>query len=243
MPGGRVVVRSQVIVMFARASARYTGRIDAELSAADVVIMIRDSERGGDGSVLIHDAFKGLQPRNWMPAGSVMTRTPDSLLFNHDRRGERLEIYLHEIHHEQAFTPELASTLSKLGREQECSDLLAEHLHLLSGDLTLVAREFRTPAGPVDLLCTEWRDVDGRQTQCPVVIEVKRVAVDTNTVYQARRYLDALQRTEWAGVPARGVLVAPTLRKPAEAVLEDHDVLTFERVKFQDLLPPAPKRR
>jgi RecB family endonuclease NucS len=217
-----------MIVILARASARYQGRIDAELSLGDVCILIRDIESGGDGSVLIHDMQMGIPPRNWMPAGSSMQVTEGGYVFEHEKRGEKLEVWVETIYASQSHYSQLTSKLAKLGAEREFSDRLALQVQLL-GDLVLVAREWRTPCGPVDLLC---QDVN----ECPVAIEVKRRAIDPNAVWQMRRYLHAIgEDPAWKDQVPRGILVAPSLQKAAQRLIEQFDDLEFIRVTFDQL--------
>jgi RecB family endonuclease NucS len=215
-----------------RARTVYTGRIDAQLSLSDVLLLIRDERSGGDGSCLVFAMDRGLQPRNWAPAGSVLIETPDMFLFTHEARGERLEVYVAEIYWDHWSQSTLDGELTKMGAEREMSDLIAKDIGLLGDGLRLVGREVRTSAGPMDLLCQE---ADGGR---PVAVEVKRRKVTLNDVYQLQRYLDALGRDAlWAGLPdARGLLVSPSLAKNAKAFIDDDDRLRFVRVHYDDLV-------
>lgn len=210
-------------VIFARCIVRYTGRIDAELELGDRLIVVKD-----DGAVLIH-ATSGLQPKNWMPAGSDLVEEPGLIRVEFPRRDERLEIYLIQVHSDSDHVGELSGRLVKLGSEREFSDLLAVHLGRVEENLTLVGREYRTRVGPVDLMTV---DADG----CPVVIEVKRArAVGVEVAYQLLRYLHAVgQEERWEGRPARGILVAPGLSRPLTAALAEHQ-LGFVRLSFEKL--------
>jgi endonuclease len=221
---------SRMIMIMARASAQYQGRIDAELALGDVCIMIRDVESGGDGSVLIHDMQGGLPPRNWMPAGSEIEEIEGGLAVTHLKREERLEIYIETVYAQQYHESTLVSKLNKLGAEREFSDRLATFLGLIGPGYTLIGREWRTVAGPVDLLCY---DANGTL----VAIEVKRRAINPNAIWQMRRYLHALARmSEWAGAPMRGLVIAPSLENAAKAMLREHADIDFVRVHYDDLL-------
>lgn len=225
--------------MAVRASARYEGRIDAELSLSDLVILIRDVERGGDGSCLVFDMQKGIPPRNWMPAGSQMQRTNDGLIFTHPQRGERLEIFIEQIYFEQALVPELGSELLKLGAEREFTALIAQHLDKLGDNLALAGIEYRTSAGPVDLLCQQ------TDTGQAVAVEVKRRKIFPSAIWQMRRYLDALRHDpEFRQPPPRGIMVAPSIAKPAQELLRRDPDITFVRLSYQDLKAlNQPKRK
>lgn len=210
-------------VIFARCIVRYTGRIDAELELGDRLIVIKD-----DGAVLIH-ATSGLLPKNWMPAGSALTQEPGLIRVEFPKRGELLEIFVIEVHHDSDHVGQLHGRLVKLGSEREFSDRLAQDLERVEAGLALVGREYRTRVGPIDLMCT---DAAGG----PVVIEVKRArAVGVEVAYQLLRYLHAVGNDErWVGRPARGILVAPGLSRPLSAALTEHR-LGFVRLSYEKL--------
>ena len=200
----------QVIVC--RASARYTGRIEAELSLGDVVIQIRDN-----GSVLVHSVHTRLPPRNWMPEGSRVSESGSVIVAEHAGRVpvERLEIYIDEIYHRIEHEPGLEAKISLIGAEKEFADLVADDLTLLEDGLELIAREYRTSAGPIDIMARE------KESGTGVVIEMKRRRVDAATCWQARRYLEALASSpEWEKVPLRALVVGPVLARPASALLD-----------------------
>ncbi len=213
-------------------STRYSGRIDAGASLSDLVILWRDPDLGGDGSVLVYGTRKGVLPVNWMPAGSEMTEIPGGMAFTHRSRGERLEVYVQETVWEQAGPAGEQPALVKLGAERELSDLIARHpgcLNLPAGTV-IHAREHRTSAGPVDLLAVL---PDGR----PAAVEVKRTRIAQSDVWQARRYQDALARDpQWEGAGAPlGVLAAPVLAKAAKELVDADESLSFARVHYRDL--------
>lgn len=211
-------------VIFARCIVRYTGRIDAELELGERLIVVKD-----DGAVLIH-ATSGLQPKNWMPAGSVLSEEPGLVLVEFPKRGERLEVFLIDVHSDTELVGELSGRLVKLGSEREFSDLLAERLERVGAGLALVGREYRTRVGPVDLLAVD-------EAGCPVVVEVKRArAVGVEVAYQLLRYLHAVAQEErWEGRQPRGVLVAPGLSRPLGAALTEHG-LGYVRLSFERLV-------
>ena len=217
-------------------SCTYRGRVDASLSLGDYLLLLRDPRDGGDGSCLVYSTTKGLGARNWMPAGSNVTKTAGGFVVEHYARGERLDIYIDEVHQEFIASPLLEGELTKMGAEREFSDLLAQRLHLLGPGLKLIGREARTPAGPVDLLCVD--------NGCPVAVEVKRRRVVPADAWQLRRYLHSLaQMPEWQNAPApRGLLVAPVLAKKAKELLDGDEHMDFVRVTYDTLRtePPTP---
>lgn len=215
--------------IFARASATYRGRIDADLSVGDICILVRDIESGGDGSVMLLKN-KGVTPVNWMPSGSQINEGPGFMRIEHRQRDEILEIFFDQIYSVTEMSFDLLGDLTKHGAEREFSDLIARDLTVLGKGLTLVGREFRTTAGPVDLFCHK-----GRSKQ-PVVVEVKRRRVNLSDCYQARRYVDALHGTPDArGQNVQAILVGEVLAKNAKTLIDEDEGLSFVRLSFKAL--------
>lgn len=198
---------------------------------SDVVILLREQELGGDGSVIVAAADKGMLPRNWMPAQSVITKRPGGYVIDH-RSGEQLEIFVDRVYSESVVLPEMVGKLEKLGAEREFSDLLAGQLEFFGedGQYELIGREWRTTAGPVDLLL---RDLHSGSA---VIVEVKRVKVTLSDVWQCLRYLAALREMDgFEDVALEGVMAAPSLANNARDLLATHTNMRFIRVSYADL--------
>jgi hypothetical protein len=224
-----------VRTIHALGSARYSGRTDAELTLGDIMLCLREPALGGDGSALIICQQQGMLPRNWMPGGSVITKRPGGYIIEHAAKGEALEVFIDTIYNEHAQPAGTRGELHKMGAEREFSDLIAANLDRLGprGTYELVAREWRTTAGPVDLLLRE------TATGCPVVVEVKRSRIGPADLYQLRRYTDALaSMDEWSCYEARGIMVAPVLSKNAKPLIDSDPVVRFVRLSYQDLAGP-----
>ncbi len=214
-------------VILARCSARYTGRISTELEVGDRVILLID-----DGAVLVQDSHKGMKPKNWMPSGSSYSfeQGGSLLICKNERTGERLEIFLYEIEHDVFWQGEMHGLLLKVGMEKEMSDLLSNQLWRIDQNLELIAREFRTDAGAIDLLC-QYKD-----KKHLLVIEVKRAKVSGPEVpYQLVRYMDALKRLDaYKTHRITGVLAAPSISRPAQA-LADELSIPFTRIYYEEM--------
>lgn len=212
-------------VIFARCSVTYSGRVDAELELSDVLLIRKD-----DGAVIIH-ATAGLKEKNWMPSGSSWEESPGLIVSEFPKRGERLEIYLDTVYSDTEHQGELSGKLIRIGGEREMADILSMKLHLIAPGLSLVAREARTPVGPIDILCV---DKKGN----PVAVELKRGAsgVGPEVAYQLLRYIHALEvMPEWQGKTPRGILVAPSLRRGMKELLDERG-LSFVRLTYQDVV-------
>lgn len=222
---------------------RYTGRIDAELSMTDCVLLLRDGD-GEDGSCLLYAVALGVTPRNWMPAGSIVRISDAGFDIEHVARGERLQVWLDRTHpHETRFTTStLHGELVKVGDERAFSALLSRSPEAWLSGLHSIEREYRTSAGPVDIFGV----LDDR----PVCVEVKRRRITLADTYQLLRYLDAVTPARDAGAPAQamiplGVLVAPVLAEPARrriSEVNEHapiELLRFVRMSWERLTEAA----
>lgn len=180
----------------------YSGRLHAHLPRARRLIIVKD-----DGTVIVH-SDRGHKALNWMPAPCSIVERQDSWMVT-GPRGERLDIRIASIVSDERVELGSEPGLQKTGSEQELQLLLAAAPEVIEAGVRLVAREFPTDLGPVDLLL---RAADG----ATVAVEVKRIA-ELQAVEQLTRYLERLNRDS-SLAPVRGVLVAQTI-KPQTRVL------------------------
>ncbi len=206
-------------LVIADCSVDYEGRLSAHLPLATRLIMVK-----ADGCVAIHADGGAYKPLNWMNA-------PNTLLEEDKRwtvtspKGEKLTIYLEEIHSDTRYEMGQDPGLEKDGVEAQLQKLLAERVELLEEGLTLVRREYPTTVGPVDLLC---RAADGGA----VAVEIKRQG-GIDGVEQLSRYLDFLGRdTRFNSV--RGMFVALSITPQAKALAADRGIECHE-VDYDEL--------
>lgn len=239
-----------VRIIHGRFTVEYRGRIDAQLEPTDGCVIIsepspkclpkgvdvtdpRDPEgRSYTGAINVF-APSGLKPKNWMPDSSVVVEDSDERLIVEYIRGsrhERLEVYFAAKYDDRELRSEMHGRLVKLGSEREVGDLLERDIDALGEPgLKLVAREFRTSVGPIDLLC---EDVEGRAT----IIELKRHGATPEVVYQTLRYIDALAgHPDFAGRTIRGIIAAPSISKETQRLCAETGI-AFRRVRYADLL-------
>lgn len=206
--------RQLVRILVFRGLVRYEGRISAELGLGDRVCIVKD-----DGAIVIH-ADHGVVAKNWMPPGSSWSQpSPDRIVVEHQARNERLEIFLDQVFSDTTHVCTYSGPLVKLGSERELVDRLETRLELFGRGLRLVGREYRTPAGPIDLLLRGPR-------QRLLVVEVKRTRVtNLETLYQLKRYVDALMlMPDWQAVAVRPCLAAPGFSQQISAQATRDDV-------------------
>lgn len=206
-------------LVIARCTVNYIGRLEASLPEATRLIMVK-----ADGCVAIHADGGAYKPLNWMNAPNEIREFPDRWEITNPK-GERLIInllqVLSDVSHELGDDP----GLSKDGVEAHLQELLAADPTVIEDGLILIAREYPTAIGPVDLLC---RASDGTT----VAIEIKRRG-EIDGVEQLGRYLEYLRVDTSLGI-LRGVFVAQSIKPQARTLAETRG-LTWKEVDYDEL--------
>ena len=206
-------------LVIARCTVNYIGRLEASLPVATRLIMVK-----ADGCVAIHADGGAYKPLNWMNAPNEIREFPDRWEITNPK-GERLIInllqVLSDVSHELGDDP----GLSKDGVEAHLQELLAADPTVIEDGLILIAREYPTAIGPVDLLC---RASDGTT----VAIEIKRRG-EIDGVEQLGRYLEYLRVDTSLGI-LRGVFVAQSIKPQARTLAETRG-LTWKEVDYDEL--------
>ncbi|MDO4909185.1 MAG: endonuclease NucS [Corynebacterium sp.] len=193
-------------LVLARCSVDYIGRLDAHLPMADRLLMIK-----ADGSISIHADDRAYKPLNWMTPPCTITED-EGLWVVENKKGEQLRITIDEIYSETARDLGEDPGLIKDGVEAHLQELLAEHIETLGEGYTLIRREYPTPIGPVDILCT---DEKGET----VAVEIKRRG-GIDGVEQLTRYVELLNRDSVLA-PVHGVFAAQEIKHQARVLAED----------------------
>lgn len=206
-------------LVIARCTVNYIGRLEASLPEATRLIMVK-----ADGCVAIHADGGAYKPLNWMNAPNEIREFPDRWEITNPNN-ERLIItllqVLSDVSHELGDDP----GLSKDGVEAHLQELLAADPTVIEDGLILIAREYPTAIGPVDLLC---RASDGTT----VAIEIKRRG-EIDGVEQLGRYLEYLRVDSSLGV-LRGVFVAQSIKPQARTLAETRG-LAWKEVDYDEL--------
>ena len=206
-------------LVIARCTVNYIGRLEASLPEATRLIMVK-----ADGCVAIHADGGAYKPLNWMNAPNEIREFPDRWEITNPK-DERLIInllqVLSDVSHELGDDP----GLSKDGVEAHLQELLAADPTVIEDGLILIAREYPTAIGPVDLLC---RASDGTT----VAIEIKRRG-EIDGVEQLGRYLEYLRVDTSLGV-LRGVFVAQSIKPQARTLAETRG-LAWKEVDYDEL--------
>ena len=200
-------------LVIAKCTVDYSGRLDAHLSEAVRLIMVK-----ADGCVAVHADGGAYKPLNWMNAPNHLREYEEGGEMKWtvtNEKKEQLTIQLHEILSD--FTEEMGLDpgLQKDGVEAHLQELLAANVEKISAGMVLVRREYPTDIGPVDLLC---RDVDGTA----VAIEIKRRG-EIDGVEQLSRYLEYLNR-DGNLRPVSGIFAAQEIKPQARVLAEDRGI-------------------
>jgi endonuclease len=200
-------------LVIARCTVDYSGRLTAHLPEATRLIMVK-----ADGTLAIHSDGNASKPLNWMVAPNLLELHEDRWEVTNSK-GERLQIWIHEILedvvHELGDDPGLV----KDGVEAHLQELLAASPHFIEEGLTLIRREYQTDIGPVDLLCADAKSAT-------VAVEVKRRG-DIDGVEQLARYIERLNHDARLS-PVRGVFVAQSITPQARVMAESRGIEAVE---------------
>jgi endonuclease len=200
-------------LVIATCSVDYKGRLSAHLPMAPRLLMVK-----ADGSVSIHADDRAYKPLNWMsPPCQLHEEEGRWVVVN--QRGETLTITIEAVHADHFAELGTDPGLEKDGVEAHLQELLAARPDVLADGLRLVAREFPTDIGPVDLLC---RDANG----VAVAVEIKRRG-DIDGVEQLARYLERLD-LDGRLRPVRGILAAQQVKPQARVLAAARGILCVE---------------
>ena len=201
-------------LVIANCTVDYSGRLDAHLSEAVRLIMIK-----ADGCISIHADGGAYKPLNWMNAPNNIHESTDDddeltwLVTN--EKNEKLTIKVHELISDFSQDMGIDPGLQKDGVEAHLQELLAANVDKISDGMVLGRREYPTDIGPVDLLC---RDSRGEA----VAIEIKRRG-EIDGVEQLSRYLDYLNR-DGNLRPVSGIFAAQEIKPQARVLAEDRGI-------------------
>ena len=136
-------------------------------------------------------------------------------MVQHTKSEDRLRVRLHEVLSDTSHALGVDPGLVKDGVEAHLQRLLAEHITTLGDGFTLTRREYRTPIGPVDILCKDGAGMT-------VAVEIKRRG-DIDGVEQLTRYLELMNRDPHLR-PVTGVYAAQQIKPQARTLAEDRGI-------------------
>jgi endonuclease len=185
-----------------------------------------------DGSIMVHSDAGGFKPQNWMTPPTRIEERDGAMVVSKGSgtKLETLEIRIEQVISDSDHDLGEAARLEKDGIEKDLQEALAAAPEVLGEGVKLVRREYATPIGPVDLLCS---DDDGF-----VVVEVKRVAT-IDAVEQLSRYLEYI-RAEKGMEACRGILVGESVKPQARTLARSRglDTATVNLAELRGLREP-----
>jgi len=202
-----------VRLIVAHCEVHYSGRVSSVLPSAVRLLMCKS-----DGSVMVHSDAGGYKPINWMTPPTRIEETAERIVVEKGSGAklERLEIIISKVLSDVAHDMDEGPRLEKDGVERDLQKALAAAPEVLGPGLRLVRREYPTPIGPVDLLCTGPHGF--------VAVEVKRVGT-IDAVEQLSRYL-AYIRADIGMEGCRGILVAESMKPQAHTLARTREIAT-----------------
>ncbi|AZA13335.1 endonuclease NucS [Corynebacterium choanae] len=232
-------------VVFARCSVDYDGRLSAHLPMADRLLMIKADgsisihaddraykplnwmsppcqiteirplvDRGDEPALLDVKQDEAAIPAVVVRDIAGDDTGPRVWKVTNAKR-ETLTITIEAIHHDTSYALGRDPGLEKDGVEAHLQRLLAEQIETLGDGYDLIRREYPTPIGPVDILCTA---EDG----ATVAVEIKRRG-EIDGVEQLTRYLEFLNRDSTLA-PVSGVFAAQQIKPQARVLAEDRGI-------------------
>ena len=187
-----------------------------------------------DNTVSIH-SDSGVKPLNWMGGGrkTILSISDNQIVAIKGK--EKLVILLYKMHHSHRQDLGEEPGLWITGQEKEFQALLAAYPEQIEPSLELVRREYPTPIGPIDLLCT---DAEGGW----VIIEVKRAKGHIRGVDQLCRYVEIARQLPEAPGLVRGLYVAPDFSPNTIIMSKQRPEIALVRISFEqarDYRPPS----
>lgn len=208
--------RRACLVLHTRCKVEYEGRASSTLDAGDRMVVYKP-----DGSLLVH-TDEGREPQNWQPPGAtvqVTEKDPLTIIAIRSSPKEVIKLVCIEVGMASLMRMDDDATLDLRGSEDDLRDHIFENPDLIEEGFRPRAREYETPAGPVDVYGA---DSDGQ----PVILELKRRRVGPDAVSQLRRY------TESVDGEVRGILVAVSVTDRA------HNLLSEFGLEHLEVAPP-----
>ncbi len=187
----------------------YQGRARSVLTEGERLILLKR-----DGTILVHKE-SGVEPVNWQPPGAtIKVFFEDDALFlfaNRAKPRETVRIEFSSLTMVSASLVDDPGEFSMYLTEAEMQQVLSAHPELIEPGLRTISRERQVVPGFIDIFA---RDSEGRL----VIIEVKRRRANSDAVHQLHGYIKSFQTDE--STKLRGILVAPSLTKGTQTLLE-----------------------
>ncbi|MFX0169222.1 MAG: endonuclease NucS [Candidatus Hodarchaeota archaeon] len=215
------LAQKRLIQIIGQCHVEYKGRARSILTKGERLVIIKR-----DGAILVHQE-SGVEPVNWQPPGATikLTHKANLLLLQATRSKPREKVHVEfsSLAMVSASLIDDAGEFSMYLTEEEMQRILSAHPELIEPGLRTIRRERPVTPGFIDILA---HDANGQL----VVIELKRRRANSEAVLQLHNYLKSFQTG--SATQIRGILVAPSLAKGTQALLEQLG-LEFRKIEPQ----------
>ncbi len=216
----RGVLAKHMVTVVGRCSVDYFGRATSTLPSGKRLVLIK-----GDNSISIHQN-RLVRPTNYIMGARISCELGEGTLklkAAKTKPAERLTITFTGVHDLRSYEMELTDDLRLSGSERDLNEALMQDLSMIEPGLKPINQQQHFRKGICDIIA---QDKDGNM----VVIELKRRQADFDSVTQLQRYMREVENLK--GIKARGILLAPGIRKNAKELLGQLG-LEFCRLDFE----------
>jgi len=216
----KAFVQRRTLIVVGNCKVDYVGRASSKLELGERLLIIKS-----DGSLLVHRPV-GYEPVNWQPSGSVFhAQVKDDILEVHAIRQkpkENVKVQFTKIYTVTSIMLLDAGEFVLNASEEDMHKAILLRPELIEEDFKPISWEKKVEPGFVDVY---GMDKSGRL----VVVEVKRKTATKEAVLQLAKYIEAIKLKSDRQI--RGILVAPSLGKDVQALLESRGL------EFKELCP------
>ncbi|MEI7961544.1 MAG: endonuclease NucS domain-containing protein [archaeon] len=210
---------NHLCLIIGECDVKYIGRASSTLPKGKRLVIIK-----ADKSVSIHEN-RLIRPTNYMMGASISCEFGDNngeavlvLTAKKLKPKETITTTFTTIDDINCYDLPESNDLRLSGSEKELNDALMDDLSFLEAGLKPINQQQYFRKGICDIVA---EDAKGRL----VVIELKRRQADYAAVTQLKRYAEEVKKMR--GVETRGILLAPSIRKTALALLKQYELEFF----------------
>lgn len=210
---------NNLCLIIGECDVKYVGRASSTLPLGKRLVMIK-----ADKSVSIHEN-RLIRPTNYMMDATISCEPAEIngkktlvLIAKKLKPKETITATFTSIEDSRCYDLPESNDLRLAGSERELNDALMDDLSFLEPGLKPINQQQYFRKGICDIVA---EDAKGRL----VVIELKRRQADYAAVTQLKRYAEEIKKMK--GVETRGILLAPSIRKTALALLKQYDLEFF----------------